>query len=166
VGFDGSPEMVRLARQRAGERLDVRVHDLESPLDWLEDGSFDAALMALVIHHLDDRAAGLHELWRVLRPGGRLVVSTHHPTGDWLRLGGSYFQVEPVEEDWHEGRWHVRYWRMPLQEICAEFADAGFSIERVVEPLPQREMATRVPEDYEKLIREPGFIAFRLLKAR
>lgn len=96
VGFDSSPEMVRLARQRVGQRLDVRVHNLESPLDWLEEGSFDAALMALVIHHLDDHTAALRELCRVLRPGGRLVVSTHHPTSDWLRLGGSYFAVEPV----------------------------------------------------------------------
>jgi SAM-dependent methyltransferase len=164
VGFDHSPEMVRLARRRAGERLDVRVHDLVSPLDWLEDGSFDAALMALVVHHLDDRIAALREMWRVLRPGGRLVLSSHHPTSDWLRLGDSYFSEEAVEEDWHDGRWHVRYWRQPLSQICAEFADAGFLIERIVEPLPLPEMAGRFPEDYAKLMREPGFIIFRLIK--
>lgn len=164
VGFDQSPEMVRLGRKRVGDGFDVRVHDLESPLDWLDDRSFDAALLALVIHHVDDRTGALRELHRVLRPGGRLVVSTHHPTSDWLRLGGSYFSVEPIEEDWHEGRWHVRYWRAPLQRTCEEFADAGFLIERLVEPLPQPEMADRFPEDHAKLSREPGFIAFRLLK--
>ncbi len=164
VGFDQSPEMVRIARQRAGDRLDVRVHDLDSPLDWLADESFDAALMALVVHHLDDRPAALRELHRVLRPGGGLVVSTHHPTSDWLRLGGNYFSVEPVEEDWHDGRWHVRFWRLPLSRICEEFTEAGFLIERLVEPLPVPEMADRFPQDYAKLIREPGFIVFRLLK--
>ena len=100
----------------------------------------------------------------MLRAGGRLVVSTHPPTLDWLRLGGSYFSVEPVEEDWQEGRWHVRYWRQPLYQTCAEFADAGFLIERLVEPLPRPEMASRYPEDYERLTKDPGFIAFRLLK--
>lgn len=164
VGFDESPEMVRLARRRLGERFDVRVHDLDHPLDWLDDEGFDAALMALVLPHVDDRLGALRELWRVLRPGGRLVVSTRHPTSDWLRLGGSYFSVEPMEEDWHDGRWHVRYWRQPLHRTCEKFADAGFLIERVAEPLPRPEMADRWPEYHEKLMTEPGFIAFRLLK--
>jgi SAM-dependent methyltransferase len=120
VSFDSSPAMVRLARQRLPDQMEVRVHNMDSPLDWLEDESFDAAVMALVIHHLDERTAALRELWRVLRPGSPLVVSTHHPTSDWLRLGGSYFENERVEEDWHEGRWRVRYWRMPLQRRVVE----------------------------------------------
>jgi len=164
VGFDESPEMVRLALTRCGERFDVRVHDLPEPLDWLEDETFDTALMALVIHHLDDRVATLLELHRVLRPGGRLIVSTHHPTADWVRLGGSYFTVEPIEEDWHEGRWHVRYWRLPLARTGDEFTQAGFLIDRIVEPLPVPEMADRFPEYYEKLTREPAFIVFALRK--
>jgi SAM-dependent methyltransferase len=164
TGFDQSPEMVRLARQRLGERVDVRVHDLASPLDWLSSDTFHAVVLALVIHHLDDRTAALRELHRVLRPGGRLVVSTHHPTSDWLRLGGSYFAVEPVEEDWHEGQWHVRYWRQPLAKTCAEFADAGFFIDRIDEPLPSPVMAERFPDYFAKLSREPAFLVFRLLK--
>jgi len=164
VGLDESPEMVRLATQRVKVGLTARVHDLKSPIDWLDDESFDAAVMALVIHHVDDRVSALREVRRVLRPGAPLVVSTHHPTSDWLRLGGSYFTEEPVEEDWQDGRWHVRYWRQSLSSFCEEIAEAGFLIERIVEPLPVPEMAERFPEDYEKLIREPGFIAFRLLK--
>jgi hypothetical protein len=86
------------------------------------------------------------------------------PVSDWLRLGGSYFAVEPIEEDWHEGRWHVRYWRQPLTNTCAEFANAGFIIERLVEPQPSSRMAELFPDNYAKLSHEPGFIAFRLLK--
>ena len=145
VGFDQSPAMVRLARRQTGDRVDVRVHDLSSPIAWLDDDSFDAALMALVLHHLDDRVAALRELHRVLQPDGRLVVSTHHPTSDWLRLGGSYFSVAPIEEDWHRGDWHVRYWREPLEGKCAAFADGGFVIERLIEPRPIPEMAERFP---------------------
>ncbi len=58
----------------------------------------------------------------------------------------------------------MRYWRQPLTASCAEFAAAGFLIERLVEPQPRPEMAGRFPEDFEKLEREPGFVVFRLLK--
>ena len=93
VGVDASPTMVELARDRVKERATFRVHDLQSPLEWLEPASFDLAVMALVIHHLDDRVAALRALHRILRPDGALVVSTNHPTADWMRLGGSYFDV-------------------------------------------------------------------------
>ncbi len=62
-----------------------RAHDLARPLDWREDARFDAAILALVIHHIDDRVAVLRELHRLLKPGGVLVVSTHHPTPRWRR---------------------------------------------------------------------------------
>ena len=156
--------MVRLAGQRLGPAAVFRAHDLGRPLDWLDVGSFDAALLALVIHHVDDRVAALRELFRVLRPGGVLVVSTHHPVADWLRLGGSYFTTEKLDELWHNGEWRVRYWRQPLTATCDEFADSGFVIERLVEPRPLPEMAERLPDDYAKLVREPGFVAFRLRK--
>jgi SAM-dependent methyltransferase len=163
VGFDESPDMVRLARSRVGEAAEIRVHDLAEPLGWADDASFDLAVMALVIHHVDDRVSALREICRVLRPLGRLVVSTHHPMGDWRRQGGSYFDSEVIQETWHRG-WQVRYWRQPLTRTCAEFADAGFWIERLVEPLPVAEMADAYPEHDERLRHEPSFIAFRLVK--
>jgi SAM-dependent methyltransferase len=159
VAVDQSPTMIDLARARLGDRAEVRIHDLAKPLDWLADESIDAALLALVIHHLDDRRALLGELFRALRPGGHLVVST-----DWLRLGGSYFAVEPVEEIWR-GDWDVRYWRLPLTVTCAEATDAGFLIERLVEPQPSDELAARFPDTHAKLSERPGFLMLRLLKA-
>lgn len=163
VGLDQSPEMVHLARRRLGAAAEFRVQDLAEPLRWADDESFDLAVMALVIHHVDDRVGALREICRVLRPHGRLVISTHHPVADWRRHGGSYFDQDVVEETWSRG-WQVRYWRLPLTRTCAEFAEAGFWIERLVEPLPAPEMARAYPEDDAKLRIEPGFIAFRLVK--
>lgn len=161
---DASGEMVRLARARLGDAVAVRQHDLQHPLEWLDDSSFDFVLMALVIHHLEDRMTALREAHRVLVPEGRLVLSTHHPTADWLRLGGSYFDSEMVQEVWKES-WHVAFWRQPLTDTCDEFRRAGFVIEQLLEPRPSDEIRRHDPAEYEKLAQRPGFIAFRLAKA-
>lgn len=92
TGFDASPRMVELARARIGQAADVRIQALETPLTWLGDGSMDLALCALAYHYVNDRPAFLAEMHRVLRADGALVISTHHPTSDWVRLGGSYFK--------------------------------------------------------------------------
>lgn len=163
TGCDESQAMVDLARRQAGG-AELRRHDLNEPLDWLPDGSMDLVVMALVVHYLTDRTRTFRDVHRVLRPGGRLVVSTRHPTTMWTLHGGSYFTAGPVEETWEQG-WKVRLWRQPLERWCAEFADAGFVIERLMEPRPVDAMAERYPDDHAKLLREPGFIAFRLAKA-
>ena len=98
VGFDQSPRMVEIARERASQG-DFRVHDLTDPLGWLPDNSVNLVLFALAIEYVDDRVAALRELRRVLRPGGALVFSRLHPTGDWLRHGGSYFDVRMIHEN-------------------------------------------------------------------
>ena len=94
-------------------------------------------------------------------PPGRGAV-LQHPTGDWLRHGGNYFDVRVISETWSKG-WNVRYWLAPLQVICEEIAAAGFWIHRLTEPRPRPEAAAIDPRHYERLCREPtGFLAFRL----
>ena len=162
TGFDQSPRMVEICRERAGQG-EFRVHDLADPVSWLPDGSVDLVLCALAIEYVDDRVAALREFRRVLRPGGAVVLSRQHPTGDWLRHGGSYFHVRLIHETWSKG-WQVHYWLAPLETTCEEIFQAGFLIERLLEPRPAREAAALDPEDYERLAREPsGFIAFRLV---
>lgn len=163
VGCDASPRMVELARRRLGAGADVRVHDLDAPLQWAADQSFDLVLCALALHYVTQRRGFLAEAFRILRPDGRLVVSTHHPTTDWRRLGGSYFEVSSYTETWSQG-WEVTSWRMPLTQLTAEFADAGFVIERLVEPVPDPAMARSHPEAFAKLSNEPAFVLFRLAK--
>jgi hypothetical protein len=53
---------------------------------------------------------------------------------------------------------------MPLTHLAGEFADAGFVIERLVEPTPDPAMAETYPDTFAKLSTEPGFICVRLHK--
>lgn len=164
VAFDASPTMIDLAIDRVGSQADLRVHDLAAPLRWLEDATFDLIVVALAINYVDERVAALRELRRVLKTSGALVLSTTHPTSDWVRLGGSYFSVERVQESLRRAcDWPVRAWRRPLTAICDDFHAAGFLIERLLEPRPAAEMAKLYPEEFEQLEGAPAFIAFRLV---
>lgn len=162
TGFDQSPRMVELARERVPTG-DFRVHDLAAPLAWLPDASVDLALCALAIEYVDDPTQALSELRRVLTPDGALVLSKLHPTADWLRHGGDYFEARVVEEVWTgvPGTWHMRFWIAPLEQTFAEIADAGFLVERLVEPRPVPAARDLDPERYERYTAQPFFIAFR-----
>ncbi len=72
VMLDISPRMVELARHRG---VDALVGDVQSlPF---ADETFDCAVAAWMLFHVPDIDAGLAELARVLRPGGRLVATTN-----------------------------------------------------------------------------------------
>ena len=165
TAFDASPVMVDLARTRIADRAQVDHAVLGEPLPYA-DGVFDLIVCALAIHYASDRAAAFAEFCRVLRPGGALVVSTQHPATDWLRKGGSYFDVKLETDRWHtpSGDQPVRFWREPLSALCGYATDAGFLIEKVIEPLPADTMRGLCPEDYQKLTTEPGFLILRLVK--
>ena len=52
--------------------------DLAAPLPFA-DAKFDDVIASLVLHYLEDWAGPLAELRRVLKSGGRLIVSVIHP---------------------------------------------------------------------------------------
>lgn len=161
TGIEGSAELLSSARDRLGEAARLRQHDLETPLDFLDDASFDGALMALVFHHIEARRRLLDELFRVVRPGGWLVMSTFHPTRYWELFGGSYFTAEKVEADFLD-RWTAPVWRMPLEVLMTELLDSGFTLEQLREPRPTPRAAEISERHFRKLSTEPKFLALRL----
>jgi SAM-dependent methyltransferase len=167
VGFDASQTMVDLARQRLGQRAQIDLAQLGEPLPYPAE-AFDSSICALAIHYIADRPAAFAELYRVLRAGAALVVSTQHPTTDWLRKGGSYFDSVLETDTWHlpTGDVQVRFWREPLSQLCAAATGAGFLINQLIEPRPTERMRELFPNDYDTLNREPGFLILRLLKPR
>jgi phosphatidylethanolamine/phosphatidyl-N-methylethanolamine N-methyltransferase len=81
LAVDLSPDMLRQARAHARLGIDFRVMD-GMALD-LPDGSFDAAILHMVLEVIPDPARCLAESARVLRPGGRLAVFDKFlPDGD------------------------------------------------------------------------------------
>jgi hypothetical protein len=113
---------------------------------------------------LAERGAEFH---RMLRWGGHLVFSMEHPFLKFAEQGeGSYFKVERVEVDWKGFGEVVRMpsYRRPLEAAINPLLEAGFTLERVLEPRPTGQFEATDPEEYRRLLREPGFLCVRAAK--
>ena len=138
TGFDSSAAMVDLARQRLGPDADLHVADLAAPLD-LPDAEYDDVVASLVLHYLQDWSGPLGELRRVLKPGGRLIVSVNHPAAYAIVYpDADYFALTRYSEDYEfDGQtvW-LTFWHRPLHAMADSFAAAGFRITTISEPPP------------------------------
>jgi SAM-dependent methyltransferase len=135
-GFDLSAEMITLARRRLGDDADLTVADLAKPLPYA-DAAFADVVASLVLHYLQDWTGPLAELRRVLKPGGRLILSVNHPiVYTALNPDGEYFDiVEFTYDAEHAGRTVVyTNWHRPLQAMNDAFTAAGFRISVISEP--------------------------------
>ncbi len=168
TAIDVSPGMLALARARLGDRATLMVADLSEPLAFAEDNNFDLVVGSLVMHYVEHWGPVLTEFRRVLRPGGAVVFSTHHPTMDWEMAPDDYFAVRQVTDRWRMGgeAFDVTFWRRPLTDMTSAISAAGFLIERIVEPRPSAQIAEVDPAAFTKLATAPRFLFFRLVPMR
>src|SRR5580692_1662483 len=130
TGIDRSAGMLEQARRRLGDDADLQVAELGSPLPFPDD-AFDDVTASLVLHYLRDWGPALAELRRVLKPGGRLIVSVNHPFRDnlWHREVGlepDYFATYNYTVEWTAGGQSavLRFWTRPLQAMTDAFTAA------------------------------------------
>jgi SAM-dependent methyltransferase len=164
TGIDASPEMLARARARVPS-ASFAVGDLARPLQFADD-SFDLALASLVLHYLRDWTPPLRELRRVVRAGGALTISTHHPLMALeLSLSGNYVETEAVMDRWMvNGReYDVPFWRRPLSAMVAAISDSGWRIADLSEPPPLPECEQQFPHVWERISRRPEFLFLRLV---
>jgi ubiquinone/menaquinone biosynthesis C-methylase UbiE len=121
--------MLSRARARV-PAADFRRGDLAAlPLD---GASVDLAVCSLALTHVPDLRPAVSELARVVRPGGTLILSDHHPT--MVLLGGTalFFGA-----DGQAGK--VRSFHHPQSSYLAAFRGAGLEVVDCAEPAIEEE---------------------------
>jgi SAM-dependent methyltransferase len=95
VGIDLSPEMIAVAQAGVREAKFPQVEFQVAQVEVLPfpDASFDVALSNGVLNLIPDKAAALREIFRVLRPGGRLQACDIGLVGD---------RVPPDKAQWSD----------------------------------------------------------------
>jgi SAM-dependent methyltransferase len=141
VALDVAAEPLRRARARV-PGLDARLIDADEP--WpLPDASFDAVWAGETLEHVADSAGWLSQARRVLRPGGRLLLSTpNHPrlTMLVLALSARAFEAhfDPLAD-------HLRFYtRASLTRLLGELGFADVSVRAAAgAPLARRLLLAR-----------------------
>ena len=94
VGVDISPNMLAVARRKQKQGVSFVQADLSSlPFD---DNTFDLAICNAVLEFTDDPASILVEGFRVVKPGGRLVVGCINKRGAWGKKYAKRGQEDPT----------------------------------------------------------------------
>jgi ubiquinone/menaquinone biosynthesis C-methylase UbiE len=161
VAIDMSDRMLELARERLGSKADLRLVDLSQPLSMFSNESFDFINAPLCLDYIQDWRQLFAEFHRILSPGGGFQFSCGHPAFDAEYYNtSSYFSVEQVEATWKGFGKEVVMpsFRRSLQEIMMPLIETGFSLQKVIEPLPTAEFRQADPLRFSTLSRRPAFL--------
>lgn len=142
AGIDLSEQMLRIAKERAaaiGRQVDLRqgnAHELP-----FGDAAFDAVVCTFSLCAIPDVDRAVAEMWRVLRPGGRLLLADHVAGAVWpvrvvqrllevvtVPIGGEHFRRRPINQVRAAGFVIERSERFKLglvERVCARRPGAG-----------------------------------------
>jgi tRNA (cmo5U34)-methyltransferase len=153
ICVDGSAEMVRIARERMA-KYGARVRFCHADLadaTWRQsiDGSFEAVVSAVAIHHLsDERKRALYrEVYDLLLPGGVFLNNDIVATPPALKVRFEELNLLAIREQDQLKRGKER----PLEEIRAEMSA------QLLAAGPQHHSQIAALSDQLEWLREAGF---------
>jgi SAM-dependent methyltransferase len=145
-GVDASEQMLEVARSKAaGTSLAVDFFTADLNQLPLSNESFDLAVCALALCHLPDLRPAIAELGRVLRPGGRLIISDFHPF--CLLIGWRTAMHRPEATYWIENHLNL------TQDYLRAVHDCGLRLTDLREAVVDETIAPIIGDDGVELYR-------------
>ncbi|HIT64650.1 MAG TPA: class I SAM-dependent methyltransferase [Candidatus Ventrimonas merdavium] len=176
VGIDISEKMLAIAK---AENSHPNISYLHMPMEDLAglDMQFDVVISSLAIHYVENYGALAKDVYRLLNPGGLFIFSQEHPLCTCYTRGDRWTQDEEGNflyvnlsnygvEGERDSKWfveNVRKYHRTFSTIVNTLLDAGFTVERVLEPLPDQEILKQYPA-YSRLFHKPDFLLVRARK--
>jgi SAM-dependent methyltransferase len=169
TALDISQKMLdALGARIKSDNLTIRRTDISQPMPFLKDSYFDCVICSLVLHYIKDWTPVLAELYRVMKKGGQLVISTHHPFAIYQYIRPpSYFDFKIVEDTWGAKGprpFKVHYYIRPLKEVLRPIINSQFRVISIDEPLPTEKCRELDSVTYTRLMERPAFLFIVLEK--
>lgn len=176
VGIDISEKMLQIAQTQNANDAIRYIKMSMTDIAGLQE-TFDFIYSNMAFHYIEDFAAFAKTLFNILNPGGLLLFSQEHPVITATMDGKGHFnkslsgkKLSYVFSDYgipgeRVTRWFVdgvvKYHRR-ISDILNALTSAGFVIESVEEPLPEKWVIEKYPAYADELIK-PTFL---IVKAR
>ena len=176
VGIDISQKMLEVANK---ENADPRIEYRHLPMENLEalNETFDVAVSSLALHYVEDFSGVAKNVYRLLNEGGLFLFSQEHPlvtchgqgnrwtkdeNGEKIHLNLSNYGISGERTT----TWFVddlKIYHRTFSEIINTLTEVGFTIEKMIEPLPTEELLARYP-DHRDLFHKPDFLLLKVKK--
>ncbi len=175
IGIDISKSMIELAKEK---HKNIEFHVMSANKLYFKDKEFDIVYSDLVLHYIKNIEEPVKEVFRVLKPGGKFIFSVMHPLytaferkekrnkkevlfgyikiKNRYKIIGDYFSNRIRKTKWFN--YVLREYRRTFSDLITPLINAGFIIEKVVEPRPLRKLKAIDPQLYKKLSKIPEAI--------
>ena len=176
VGLDISEKMLEVAKV---ENCHDKIQYINMPMENLAQlqERFDVVVSSLAFHYVEDFEGVVKNIHNLLDDNGIFVFSQENPlctshtggdrwtrdeNGNKLHVNLANYGIEGERETvWFVG--NVKKYHRTFSTIINTLVEAGFVIEKMIEPLPTEELLEQYPE-YRDLFHKPDFMLVKVKK--
>lgn len=189
IGVDISKNLIAIARGKY-PNVEFEVMDMENLS--FDDSKFDMVYSSLALHYVSDWNKLFEQIYRVLKPGGRVVFSCNHPLETAMqafrgessygvhigrtidnvtkqrKIYGDYMSTKDngvrLRTNTFADEHTVYSYHRTFGSMANSIINSGLSIQKVVEPVPLPELQKHSQEHYKQVLKTPKFIIWVLEK--
>jgi 2-polyprenyl-3-methyl-5-hydroxy-6-metoxy-1,4-benzoquinol methylase len=176
IGIDISEKMLEIAKQ---ENADSKITYINMPMENISklNEKFDIVVSSLAFHYVQDFSGVVKNIYDMLNENGVFLFSQENPlctcfsggnrwtkdeNGNKLYINLSNYGIEGEREStWFVD--NVKKYHRTFATIINTLIETGFTIEKMIEPLPTEDLLKKYPE-YKDLFHKPDFLLVKVRK--